>query len=144
LELNVIPTVGEVPLQQLNAAHLNRLYAYLLTDGRKDGNGGLSTRSVRYVHTILQRALSDAMRWGLVERNVAALADPPRVTTAATQHIRTWTRDELRRSWTTSATTGCSPPGCSTPPPACAAARSWVCAGSMSTCRRSGWRCARP
>jgi integrase len=97
LELNVIPTVGNIPLQQLNAAHLNRLYAYLLTDGRKDGNGGLSTRSVRYVHTILQRALSDAMRWGLVERNVAALADPPRQTETAGRHIRTWTSEELRR-----------------------------------------------
>jgi integrase len=96
LELNVIPTIGDIPLQQLNAAHLNRLYGFLLSDGRKDGTGGLSTRSVRYVHTILQRSLADAMRWGLVERNVAALADPPRQTASATQHIRTWTREELR------------------------------------------------
>jgi len=35
---------------------LNSLYAQLLADGKQsNGGGGLSARSVRYVHTILHR-----------------------------------------------------------------------------------------
>lgn len=119
LELNVLPHLGGIVLQQLNAVQLNRLYAHLLNDGRKDGRGGLSPRSVRYIHTIVRKALSDAMRWGRVERNVADVADPPR------QHdgvhrlaIRTWSpaqlqgflahvrEERLYAAWLLTATTG--------------------------------------
>lgn len=41
--------------------------------------GGLSARSVQYHRAILRGALNQALKWGLVARNVAALADPPRV-----------------------------------------------------------------
>lgn len=46
--------------------------------GRPDGQGGLSVRSVRYLHTIVHRSPRDAVRWGKVTRNVADAADPPR------------------------------------------------------------------
>ena len=77
-------------LQQLNAVHLNRLYGYLLASGRKDGRGGLSTRSVRYLHTIIRKALDDGLRWGRVERNAADLADPTRH--EGQPQVRTWSR----------------------------------------------------
>jgi integrase len=94
LELHVLPHLGAMPLQGLNPQHLNRLYDDLRTDGRKDGQGGLSPRSVRYIHTIIRKALADAVRWGVLERNVADLADPPR--RAPAPQMRTWTADQLR------------------------------------------------
>ena len=75
MERHVIPRIGTVPLQRLGAEHLNGLYAELLEGGRCDGRGGLSPRTVRYTHTILHRALRDAVRWGRLPRNVADLAD---------------------------------------------------------------------
>jgi integrase len=39
---------------------------------------GLSARSVQYLHAVLRHALGQALRWGLVGRNVASLVDPPR------------------------------------------------------------------
>jgi integrase len=42
---------------------------------------GLAPKSVKHVHTTLHRALGQAVRWGLVPRNVAAAVDPPRVRT---------------------------------------------------------------
>jgi len=32
-----------------------------------------------YVHSVLRRALNQALKWGSVTRNVAVLVDPPRV-----------------------------------------------------------------
>ena len=95
LEQYAVPHIGHVPLQQLNAAHLNRLYARLLTSGRADGRGGLSPRTVRYVHTLIRKSLADGARWGLLERNVADLADPPRAE-VDTSGIRTWSPQQLR------------------------------------------------
>lgn len=40
---------------------------------------GLDPRTVAYIHTILHRALKDAVRWGRLARNPADAADPPRV-----------------------------------------------------------------
>jgi integrase len=58
--------------------------------------GGLSPRSVRYVHTIVHRALRDAVRWGRIARNPADAADPPRAAATARPTMTTWTADEVR------------------------------------------------
>jgi integrase len=94
VEQHLIPAIGSIPLQQLGAPRLNVFYAKLLENGRKDGRkGGLSARSVRYVHAILHRALSDAVRWNRLARNVADAADRPR---AGRPEMKTWTATELR------------------------------------------------
>jgi len=100
LEQHVIARIGGVHLQELTTAHLNRLYGDLLVDGRRDGFGGLSPTSVRRIHGMLRRALNDAVRRGLLERNVARIADPPpmrAVRAARRRSMRTWTETELRR-----------------------------------------------
>lgn len=94
MERHVIPRIGTVPLQRLGAEHLNGLYAELLESGRCDGRGGLSPRTVRYTHTILHRALRDAVRWGRLPRNVADLADAPR---SKAPEMQTWHQEELKR-----------------------------------------------
>lgn len=42
-------------------------------------SSGLSPRTVQFLRAILRRALGQALKWGLVTRNVATLVDPPRV-----------------------------------------------------------------
>jgi integrase len=98
LENHVIPRLGAIPLQDLNAGHVNKLYTDLLVEGRKDGAGGLSPASVRRIHAMLRKALRDAVRWGRVERNVTDFADPPpaRVVQAARRRsMTTWNEQEL-------------------------------------------------
>lgn len=53
----------------------------------------LSPASVAYGRTVLRAALNQALRWGLVARNVAALVDPPRVTR---KEVEPFTLDEAR------------------------------------------------
>jgi integrase len=90
---HVKPRLGSLPLQSLTAARLNAVYADLLSGGRRDGKGGLSPATVRYVHAVIRKALSDAVRWNLLTRNVADAADPPRASRAP---IRTWSAREVQ------------------------------------------------
>ncbi len=49
---------------------------------------------------MIRKALGDAMRWGMVQRNVAALADPPPAHAAAAERraaISVWSEQELAR-----------------------------------------------
>ena len=41
-------------------------------------SAGLDRRTVNYVHTIVHRAMKDAVRWGRLARNPADASDPPR------------------------------------------------------------------
>ncbi len=98
IDLHVIPRIGGVPLQKLAAEDLDGLYAALSTPGgRRDGKkGGLSPKSVRIVHSILHKALSDARRKGTLTRNVAEVADAPKSRSAAKRpEIKVWTPEEL-------------------------------------------------
>jgi integrase len=97
LRLHVLPQLGAVQLRRIDAGMLNGLYAALLADGKQsNGGGGLSPRSVRYIHTILHRAFRDAVRWGRIARNPADAADPPRSAATARPAMTTWTAEQLR------------------------------------------------
>jgi integrase len=95
LQLHVLPPLGSVQLRRIDAGMLNTLYASLLAEGRKNyAGGGLSPRSVRYIHTIMHRAFRDAVKWGRLARNPAEAADPPKAT--GRPESITWTADQLR------------------------------------------------
>lgn len=136
LRLHVVPHLGGVRLGVVDAAMLNRLYADLLDHGRLDGKpGGLSLRSVRYIHTVVGRALSDAVRWGRIVRNPATLATPPRAAQAKSQapEKRTWDAPTWLRSSMPSGPAAITLRSCSWPPRDAGAVRPWVCGGATST-----------
>ena len=97
LRLHVVPALGARQLQQLTAHDLDALYADLLASGRARGKGGLAVKTVHYIHTIIRKALADAERKGTVTRNVAALADPPKLSAARQREMRIWTSEQLRQ-----------------------------------------------
>ncbi len=69
---HVVPALGNVRLSKITPAHLQGFY-------RSKLDAGLSPRTVQYLHVVLHRALKQALRWGLVTRNVAETVDPPKV-----------------------------------------------------------------
>jgi len=75
---HLTPNLGHIPLTQLQPQHIQKYYAYALTDGRIDGKGELSPRTVLHIHRVLFQALKYAARQGLLIRNPAELVDPPR------------------------------------------------------------------
>lgn len=88
----VTERLGHVRLQELRPLDIEELYAALLSDGHRYG-GGLSPKTVRNVHIALRRSLADAERFGLVQRNVAALVKAP---SPQRKELQTWTPDEVR------------------------------------------------
>ena len=72
------------------------MYAELAKDGRRDGSGGLSAKTIRYVHTTLHKSLVDAVDAGLLARNPAGRAKPPTNTSPRSHEMNVWTADELR------------------------------------------------
>lgn len=102
IDKHVLPDLGHLKLQSLTAGHLNALYRKLEKSGRQDERRrgeALSPRTVRYVHTIIRRALRDAVRRKLVVVNVALDADPPTAKMAheAAPEMTTWSAEELAR-----------------------------------------------
>jgi len=96
MELHVLPHVGGRQLRQLTPTMLNRLYADLSSEGRGKVAGGLSSKTVRNIHTILHKALVDAVDAGLVGVNVAERARPPRLRASSLSEIRVWHAFELK------------------------------------------------
>lgn len=58
---------------------------------------GLSARSVRYIHTIIKRALDDAVRLDHLARNPADAASPPSASSAKAPEMQTWDAPTLAR-----------------------------------------------
>jgi len=72
IRAHALPELGSRPLARLGPQDLQGLY------GRKM-QAGLAPRTVGHLHRLLHRALQDAVRWGLVARNVCGVVKPPRV-----------------------------------------------------------------
>lgn len=88
LALYVRPELGQIVLQDLDARHLDAVYAGMLASG-------LSGATVRKCHAIIRRALHDAMRKGLVAINVADRATPPPMRKARASERTIWTPAQL-------------------------------------------------
>ncbi len=71
-------TIGNIQLRHIQPSDLQRFYNAKLESGRADGKGGLSPRMIRYIHAILHGALKQAVREGLVIRNVTEAVTLPR------------------------------------------------------------------
>lgn len=71
VRVHLVPSLGRIPLQQLGPQHVQAFINHKL-------ESGLSAHTVSDIHGILRHALSQAVKWGLVPRNVAALVDKPR------------------------------------------------------------------
>jgi hypothetical protein len=60
---NIAPLIGTVVLSKLKPAHISEAYSKALSEGRRDGTGGLSPQSVLHLHRVLKLALKSAVRW---------------------------------------------------------------------------------
>jgi integrase len=76
---NLSPLLGGLMLTKLQPAHISQAYAKALTGGRRDGQGGLSARTVTHMHRVLREALQQGVRWQLLARNPADAVKPPKV-----------------------------------------------------------------
>ena len=74
----LIPSLGKIPLTKLRPEHIQRFYAEKLSSGRANGKGGLSARTVRYMHVTLHKALKNAVKMGMIFHNPADAVEVPK------------------------------------------------------------------
>jgi len=72
VDAHIVPALGHLRLHALAPQQVQSMLAGLQLKK-------LAPRTIRGVRAVLRAALSDAIRWGLVARNAAALAHAPRV-----------------------------------------------------------------
>ena len=96
IEHHINPRIGGIALGKLTSQMLNQLYQQLLANGRVKEEGGLAPATVNGVHVVLRKALADAEDAGLIPRNPAKKAKPPRPQTQG-DVLRYWTPSELRK-----------------------------------------------
>jgi integrase len=87
VRVHLAPSLGDLQLARLGPHHVQ---AFL----NAKSAAGLSPRTVAYLRAVLRQALAQAERWGMVTRNVAKLADPPRV---PRREVNPLSPDEARR-----------------------------------------------
>ncbi len=92
VELHALPTLGRVTLSKLTPQHLSRLYSKKLSEG-------LLARTVQFLHSVLHRALRQAVKWKLIGRNPSDAVDVP---TPKHQEIRPLTLEQARKLLQTS------------------------------------------
>lgn len=83
---HLVPELGQIRLSRLTPGEVQAMMNRKLAQG-------LSARRVDYLRSVLRRALNDAMRFGLIGHNVAALVRPPR---GPRYEVRPLDPDEVR------------------------------------------------
>lgn len=66
VENQIVPHIGAERLQKLRPDDIESCQTTLRANGRKDGTGGTSARTIGHAHRVLSKALRDAVRHGLV------------------------------------------------------------------------------
>jgi integrase len=81
VRLYIIPLLGKVVLTKLTPLNVQSFINQLLAKG-------LKPRTVLIAHNVLRGALNQALKWGLVQRNVATLVDLPKATKAEQKFLK--------------------------------------------------------
>lgn len=105
--LTLQATADQLREELAEAGHITKdtLASLLRRHAKKNGGNvsrQLDPRTVNYVHTILHRALKDAVRWGRLARNPADAADPP-AGGQKSDGVQSWDAATLREFLTQSA-----------------------------------------
>ncbi len=69
---HIVPALGHIAVQKLTAEKVQAFYAGKQQEGSAAGTIGL-------IHSVLHKALENAVKWGLVSRNVTKLVTKPRM-----------------------------------------------------------------
>ncbi len=84
-EKHIVPSLGNILLVDLRPQHLQRLYADKLSSG-------LSNRTVQIIHVTLHKAIKNAVKVGLLSRNIVEAVDRPKI---QRQEMRVMTETDL-------------------------------------------------
>lgn len=94
VENHILPSIGRVALRRLRPHHLETFYDRLRHP--TDGSAALAPKTVYEIHLVIRGALADAVRRGLITRNVALVAHAPSLRSIPKVEQQAWTAEELQ------------------------------------------------
>ena len=106
VQRHILPALGRIELRRLRHQHIEALYDQLLTP--TSGRPALAPKTVYEVHLVIRGCLADAVRRGLVTRNVALLARSPKLRAIPRSEGQSWTDAQLRQFLRPPPVTACS------------------------------------
>ncbi len=92
----LIPQIGHIKLAELKKTDIENMYDYLLENGRSDGKGGLSVKTVENIRVCLHKALQTAFENEYITKNPADIAKIPKVKGYKQKEIEILTRQEQK------------------------------------------------
>ncbi|HEU5343152.1 MAG TPA: site-specific integrase [Ktedonobacterales bacterium] len=93
LARRMTPAIGDLRLTKLSAQHVAQMYARLLAP-IADGGAGLGSTTVHHAHVVLRMALDEAVKQGILARNVTDLVTAPQQRRPV---IQPYSEDEAQR-----------------------------------------------
>jgi hypothetical protein len=91
---HIVPALGRVGLRRLRPHHLEAFYERLLHPS--DDRAPLAPKTVYEIHLVIRAALDEAVRRGLLTRNVALTSHAPRLRSIPKVEQGSWTAEELQ------------------------------------------------
>ena len=92
-KFHIKPEIGNILLDKLQPRDLQNMYNKKRDLGRIDGKGGLSPRYVGLMHLVCNMALKQAVKEGLIARNVSEATTPPK---KVKREIQSMTEAQIR------------------------------------------------
>lgn len=86
VENHIIPALGKIPLQKLQAVQVQRLYNSKLKSCNNP-NGELSPASIRYIHAVLRKALNQAIKMQYIQHNICDAVELPKIKNTEAQFL---------------------------------------------------------
>lgn len=95
VQRHVLPALGRTRMRRLTHTQIDALYDRLLAPSSE--RPALAPKTVYEIHLVIRGALTDALRLGLVTKNVALSARSPLIDATRRPEASSWTEDELRQ-----------------------------------------------
>ncbi len=71
VEGHIIPSLGHIPIQMLNASDIQKFYNRLSQEENKRTKRPLTARTIQHIHVNLKSALKQAVRLSIIDKNPA-------------------------------------------------------------------------
>ena len=75
---HIIPSLGHILLQSLKTEDIQKMYNNKFDNGKLDGSGGLSAKTIKHFHTALRQALNKALDLGYIPKNPSVNCELPK------------------------------------------------------------------
>lgn len=88
--VHIKPNIGYLLLKDLRTEHIQKFYNNLLSNGKVDGSGGLSAKTINRIHVVIHSALRQAVKNNLIVTNISETTTLPKQVKKEIHFLAVW------------------------------------------------------